>query len=380
MTTSTSAHGSPCPRDAADHPRTACAVRVSEPGDLISAVPALLGFHPHRSLVAICLTGTSVGAVMRHDLRLGEAALMRVVLEQFTAVAVREGADRILIVMVDDRLPDRPEARHLERHAEIVTAFGDLLEQSGIGIAATHLAARIEAGAPWTDLSGAVGGRLPDPTASRVALAQVLGGRAIRASREELEAVLAPVPAAEQERIAVLIDDARERESCGEMMARNAADPTSVDRQGLERVLARIAQTASGENAAPEEYAELVLALESPRVRDALLALSIGEHADAAEQLWIALSRALPDPERAEPLALLGFSAYVRGDGPMAGVALYEALAADPCHRLANLLDDALQSGIRPDVLRELADVGHETATELGVRLPPTGDLSPGGV
>lgn len=367
MKTPTSAHGSPCPRD----PRTSFAVRISDPGDLISAVPALLGFHPHRSLVAICLTGTYVGAVMRHDLRLGEAAVMRVVLEQLTAVAVRESADRMLVVMVDDRLSARRTSSALAPYGEIAAAFGDLLGSNGIELAATHLAGRIEAGAPWVDLSGSVGGVLPDPTASRVAVAQVLGGRAIRASRDELEAVLAPDGLDDQERVADLIDEARDRISRDGRAPRAAADPVGSDRECLERLLTRIAQTASGEELVPEECAELVLALENPRVRDALLALSVGEHADAAEQLWIALARALPDPERAEPLALLGFGAYVRGDGPMAGVALGAALAADPCHRLANLLDDALQSGVRPDVLRELADVGRTTAAELGVRLPP---------
>ncbi|ORM04008.1 DUF4192 domain-containing protein [Prescottella equi] len=370
MTTSTSAHGSPCPRD----PRTSHAVRISEPGDLVSAVPALLGFHPHRSLVAICLTGTSVGAVMRHDLRPREPALMRTVLGQFTAVAVREGADRVLVVMVDDRLPDRAESCDLAPYGRIVDAFDELLGEQGISIAATHLVGRIEAGAPWTNLTGSVRGALPDPTASRVAVAQVLGGRAIRASRDELEAVLIPDSLGEQQDVADHIDAARERIARGDGMARSATDPVSFDRRCVELVLARIAQTASGDELTPEECAELALVLENSRARDALLALSAGSDADAAEQLWIVLARALPEPERAEPLALLGFSAYLRGDGPMAGVALCAALAADPCHRLANLLDDALQRGVRPCVLRELADVGRGIAAELGVRLPPPAD------
>ncbi|MFM1725709.1 DUF4192 domain-containing protein [Rhodococcus sp. PAM 2766] len=367
MTTPTSAHDSPCPHD----PRTARAVRISDPGDLVSAVPALLGFHPHRSLVVICLTGTSVGAVMRHDLRPGETAVMRIVLEQFTAVAVREGADRILVVMVDDRLPDRPSPCDLAPYREIVTVFDELLGAHGIEIAATHLVARIVTGAEWTGLDGTARGVLPDPTASRVAVAQVLGGRAIRASRDELEAVLLPNSLDDQQRVAYLIDDARARISCGDGVARTATDPNGVDRHGLERVLVGIARTAAGEEATTEECAELALVLENPRVRDALLALSAGAYADDAEQLWIALARALPEPERAEPLALLGFGAYLRGDGPMAGVALTAALAADPCHRLATLLDDALQRGMRPDVLRELADVGRDIAAELGVPLPP---------
>lgn len=359
-------------------------VRLSDPGSLISAVPALLGFHPHRSLVALCLVGASVGAVMRHDIVLGDegcpAPVMEVVLEQFAAVAVREGADRMLAVMVDDRIPARARAADLGRHRVIVDRFRELLWRSGIDLGATHVCARIAAGMPWRDLGGGQCGVLPDPAASAVAVAQVVGGRAIRGSRGELEAVLAPAPVHVQARIADLIDAAREEGTGAAALAQVAADRARADRVRLETVLARIAEFDSGDEMSEPACAEMALALESLTVRDAVVALSMGEHADAAEQMWIHLGRYLPDPERAEPLALLGYSAYVRGDGPMAGVALCAALAADPCHSLAGLLDGALQAGMRPHALRDLAVVGHEIARDIGVELPPLGALPLRGV
>lgn len=357
-------------------------VRISDPGTLISSVPALLGFHPRRSLVAICLTGTSVGAVMRHDLVLDEGhpgGVMDLVLEQFAAVAVREGADRMLVVVVDDRIRARARSADLVRHASLVERFRELLHCSGIELSAVHVCARIEAGAPWQDLAGNQHGILPDPTSSAVAAAQVLEGRAIRGSREEIEAVLDPASPDVQERIADLIDIAREDGTRDAALTR-AANPVRADREGLEYVLTRIAQCDSGDEITPEECADLALALEHLAVRDSLLALSAGTQAGAAEQLWVHLARTLPDPERAEPLTLLGYSAYLRGDGPMAGVALCAALAADPCHRLAGLLDDALQTGVRPAALRDLAALGHRIARDLGVQLPPVGPLAPGGV
>ncbi|RDI31550.1 uncharacterized protein DUF4192 [Rhodococcus sp. AG1013] len=388
MTTPAFSHDSPRPHNPAlsghSDLGTPNAVRISDPGDLISAVPALLGFHPRRSLVAICLTGTSVGAVMRHDLVLHDPAgvhgVMELVLDQFAAVSIREGADRVLVVVVDDRIPPRARSGDLWRHSAIVDRFRELLCAGGTELAAAHLVPRIEAGAQWRDLVGHSRGVLPDPAASEVAAAQVFGGRAIRGSREELEAVLDPVPAGEQACIAEIIDAAREASVRGVALAHTASDPAGVERAHLERVLARIAALDSGDEITAHECADMALALENPHVRDALLALTIGERADAAEQMWIHLGRSLPDPERAEPLALLGYSSYVRGDGPMAGVALCAALAADPCHRLANLLDDALQAGIRPDALRDLADLGYEVAQDLGVQLPPRGGLSPRGV
>jgi hypothetical protein len=105
-------------------------------------------------------------------------------------------------------------------------------------------------------------------------------------------------------------------------------------------------------------------------VRDTMYALAVGESAGAAESLWAALARRLPEPWRVEPLVLLAFSAYVRGDGPLAGVSLEAALRCAPTHRMAGMLDAALQSGMRPERIRELALTGYRVASELGIRLP----------
>ena len=51
-------------------------------------------------------------------------------------------------------------------------------------------------------------------------------------------------------------------------------------------------------------------------------------------------------------------SAYVRGDGPLAGVSLEAALRCEPGHRMAGMLDTALQSGLRPEQIRGLTAIG----------------------
>jgi Domain of unknown function (DUF4192) len=86
--------------------------------------------------------------------------------------------------------------------------------------------------------------------------------------------------------------------------------------------------------------------------------------------LWALLTRTLPAPWRIEALVLLAFSAYARGDGPLAGVSLEAALRCAPSHRMAGMLDTALQSGLRPEHIRELAASGYRVARQLGVRLP----------
>ena len=87
--------------------------------------------------------------------------------------------------------------------------------------------------------------------------------------------------------------------------------------------------------------------------------------------MWASLTRTLPAPWRVEALVLLAFSAYARGDGPLAGVALQAALEVDSTHRMAGMLDAALQAGMRPDRIRELALTGYKLAERLGVQMPP---------
>src|SRR4029077_5000617 len=99
--------------------------------------------------------------------------------------------------------------------------------------------------------------------------------------------------------------------------------------------------------------------------------LAVGRYAYEAESLWTVLARRLPQPWRVEALVLVAFSAYARGDGPLAGISLEEAMRCDPAHRMAGMLDRALQAGMRPEQIRELATTGYESAENLGIELPP---------
>ncbi|HET9877461.1 MAG TPA: DUF4192 domain-containing protein, partial [Mycobacterium sp.] len=128
---------------------------------------------------------------------------------------------------------------------------------------------------------------------------------------------------------------------------------------------------AAGRRPADAELAALGCSLTDVAVRDTLFALAVSADAAAAEMLWAVLSRTLPEPWRAEALVLLAFSAYARGDGPLAGISLDAVLRCTPAHRMASMLDTALQSGLRPERIRDLADTGYRLGRRLGVRLPP---------
>lgn len=296
---------------------------------------------------------------------------MAAAMRQFGAVSIQEDACGVILVLVDDRLDGAVHGRWRCELAAVVDELEEVLAPSDVHLLDVFVTTDIDAGAAWFDLLDAGHrGILPDPSASKVAVAQVVGGRAIRSSRAELEEVVEAGPELERLRIADLVDAARDSVVLARDLARTAQDPYRGDRRELRRVLTDIARVASGEVLLASECADLALALTNLAVRDALLALAVGDQADAAEQLWMLLARTLPDPERAGAATLLGYSAYVRGDGPLAGVALAAALDSDPAHNLARLLDNALQSGLRPEAVRELAGIGFEVARRIGIDLP----------
>ncbi len=336
-------------------------IRIGDPGALIAAIPALLGFRPHRSLVVICLAGTPtvIRAVMRQDLPAGVLTVAeRAGVEDIAVACERAGADAAIAVLVDDR----PDVTDVTDDA-LVDCLGACLAEVGVDLLGAHATGEIVAGRPWW---GALGdpacGVLPDPAASTVAAEQVLRGRQIRDCRSDLESVLAPRGRADRRGMARLL-----------AVARHPVSRTVPyrDREALELVLGHIAARAASGPLTDANLAAVSVALENSMVRDSLLGLAVTADADAADRVWIDLARVLPGPDRAQPATLLAFGAYARGDGPLAGIALTAALDADPDHRLAVLLDRALRGGVRPEEIVALAHTGRSIAADLGVSLPP---------
>ncbi|MFR9750332.1 DUF4192 domain-containing protein [Nocardia sp. 004] len=351
---------------------------MDDPGDLIAAVPAMLGFTPERSLVVFVLRHEVAGpavveAVVRFDLDAHDTPATTV-----ARICAQDGATEVLAVVVDDRVPETDSdrrhcaARHpADGHRGDVSAdtLGRQLAAYGISLGGVWAVRAIEAGQRWWALAGPDRhGMLRDPAASLVAVSHVLDGRPIRGFRSELVELVAVDPQAHTE-VAVYLENelalARERYA----PAARRGDPNRYSRQALEDVLWQIANIESGAVLMAAEIAKLAVALRDRTVRDIMFALAVGDHAVAAETLWGILTRALSGRDRAEAATLLGFSAYVRGDGPLAGIALDAALDADPEHPMAVLLDTALRLGMRPDQMRRLARSGYRIAAGLGVDL-----------
>ncbi|WP_196814483.1 DUF4192 domain-containing protein [Nocardia sp. BMG111209] len=346
-------------------------LRIDAPGEFIAAVPALLGFVPERSLVVCVLQEAGrrpgsvfLGAIARHDLYPVGTQLPMV--RQLAAFCAQEGACGALVLIVDDSAggPGRIQ-RQDGAGCRLMRMFAGALLAEGVEPTDAWIVSEIAAGARWWSLiDPEITGAQSDPAASPVALAQVLDGRPIRSGRAELAALVAPDPERAAE-VAELLPEAvaaAARDRC-------ATTAEAHRRAVLESVLGQVRLVAAGGRPSARDLAELAVALRDTVIRDVLFALPLSGHACAAETLWSQLCRAVTGRDRAEAAALLGYSAYARGDGPVAGVALAAALAAEARHTLAGLLETALRTGMPPREVRRLAHSGRDRAAALGVDL-----------
>ncbi|UFS97007.1 DUF4192 domain-containing protein [Nocardia huaxiensis] len=365
--------------DAAREPE----LHLRHPGDFIAAVPAMLGFAPERSLVVTVLRpepdppgSAAVDMVARLDMeKTGRAETVQLV-ERVAALCLRHRAVAVLALIVDDRAT-RPTKQHYgvrsRKHRDLVAALEHRLDVDAVPVAGAWAVRAIGADLEWWSVSGPKRhGIQSDPAASLITVRHVLEGRPMRGSREELTAAVAVDGTT---RAAVMQAMAAAETAAADRLARavRSNDPDSYTRGELRKVLWQLSTVDKGVALQPQELAEVAVALRDSTVRDVMFALAPGAHADAAEALWLQLTRALPDPDRAQAATLLGYNAYARGDGPLAGVALDAALASDPDHRMAILLDTALQTGMSPDRLGRLADTGRSAAADLGINLDKEG-------
>jgi Domain of unknown function (DUF4192) len=314
------------------------AVRVREPGELVAAVPVLLGFHPRESLVLVATGGGSgrrLGLTLRVDLPPPEHVRDHAV-STAEHLLLDTPAGAAVVVVAAAAAP----------HVELVGHVVEALERHQVRAHTVLWAESTSEGARWScydtcECTGVV----PDFSTTTFAAAAVTAGQVVWGDRRELEALVAP---ADQERIrrreALLIqatDEALARPDPGA-----AFDAAVVD--------AAVADAAAGRLMLDDaRIVALAGALAVPAIRDAALLQCIGPAAVAAEQLWTALVRETPDPEAAEPAVLLAMSALMRGDGALANIALDRAEHAWPGHRLAAIVRSGLL-GMRPEQIREL--------------------------
>ncbi|WP_181771114.1 DUF4192 domain-containing protein [Amycolatopsis pittospori] len=322
-------------------------VNLTDPADLLTAIPYLLGFHPEDSLVVLGQRGPDrrqQGIVLRVDLPPPGLEL-----DQARDLAGRlalTGHTGATVAVVGGGSPNpagRPPRRRFIRRLEASLA------EFGIPLLHSLWAPRIAADVRWGCYrEKTCRGVLPDPRDSVVAAIVTGEGHITRKSREEVERLFDPGPPETLARRAGLLT---------EMSEPPWADADVVG-AGIAEVNAALARAASGDLAVTDAQAvRLAWAISLVEVRGACMltaAPADSPLARTAEDLWLILARELPEPERAEALALKAHASYIRGDLAITGMALERAREADPEHGLTDLLAKALNAMIPPSKVSEV--------------------------
>ena len=356
-------------------------VTLSDPSEVLAAVPHLLGFHPINSVVVVTVHGSRgtarIDVALRTDLP--DPGDHHRLAEHLVSGPIRNNdADAVMVFVVGcadadsastladdcgDATPSPPETSIVDPdsppHADVVDALHDVLGSAGVTVLHALWTAEIRAGQPWLcygdrECRGAVS----DPKSSSVAAALAAAGSVTFDSRAELQALVAPESEEALTRRAAKLDVLSEETGRGH-------DATANGRNDLETVLAAVGRVAEGAALTEDDVIRVLLALSDNRVRDLALSTALGESAAAAEQLWLCLVRKAPPPELADVAALLAVSAYLRGDGALASVVLERIEELRPDHRLGILLRRALDLGVAVTELKAIVQDAAEDARTL---------------
>ena len=319
-------------------------VRATGPADLLALVPGFLGFHPEDSVVLITVGDARQPFHARVDLP-GDPVGLEELTTYLTRVAVRGGVRTIAVVVYSDD------------HALAEDLVDDLAGRLGAEDVGVACAVRAD-GERWWVL-GAVGGGpgTPYDVSCHPLMAQaVVDGTVVHANRRELADTLVGDPAGVEEVEAYVgdvlgrFDDSRGRRL---LPADDRRDLVVEGRWVRHRVRRHL------EDGLPLDASDVarltVLFLVSVEVRD--VAWAEMDHGNAARHvdLWRDVVRRTPPQLRAAPAALLGFAAWLTGNGALAWCAVDLAQETQPDYGLASLICQALSGAVPPSVWEPLS-------------------------
>lgn len=327
-----------------EHPE----LRLTEPADVVAAVPYLVGYHPADSVVLLALRGRSLAFSVRADLpdaAGSEPELDAVVAQLLDLVRRRHITGAVLVGYGSAELVD-PVLRALDRCL------------TGTGIVVLE-ALRCADGRYWSYRCADPGCCPPegipfDASTSAVAATATLAGRAVLPDRAAFEALVAPVGGLS--RLSVRQATQRAGDRLVELITR-AADEAAASRlmlhEGRAAIEAAIVRYTDGGRLDDDEVAWLSLLLVSTSVRDLACERITGPvdvlqlHSD----LWLDVMRRVEPDLVPGPGSLFAFAAWCLGDGPLARLAVARVLDEDPTYAMAIHLEDAIDQHLPPSAL-----------------------------
>jgi hypothetical protein len=337
------------------------AVRISGAGDLLDALPRMLGFVPTNSAVLVALRPPRdrITLTIRVDLpvRRHETSCARLL----AGHAQRAGATSAVLVIYDDRPP--PASRRWPGASLTREMRTALRNRGGLRLAD----AVVVRNGRWRSLLCTnerccpVGGKplRGERQPSAFAAALVAMGAAPLPSRAALAASVAGPSVAAAGDIArlqaVAAEELTARVAAGETVAAVRAETVALFRAAL-------AESARGQSLSDEGAARLLAGLLDIVARDVVLSWAGEKDTDRLLAMLLALAPRAVAPLNVPVLTVLAWVAYARGDGGLANVAVEGALSTNPGYTMAQLVASGLRSGLHPRhvqaVSREISESG----------------------
>ena len=318
--------------------------KLSSPGEILAVLPSLCGFRPEESLVVLSLRGPRkrVGMTARIDLppEPDEAAVAELCVDRLAA----DGAAHVVAVVYSTH----------GRRAALVDAVRDACDARQLAVVeALHVDGDV-----WTSYSCSApccppsGSPVPvaTPALGLVRAEQAAAGRGLLASREDLvRSVAPPVLLA-----AALAEQRLDEAELGWQQHRREHGVAASRAGTLEQARLLLDRVAGGGTVTPDEAVRLAVGVGDVVARDALATLLL-TRSDELLSLLLQVAREVTPPRDAPVCTLLAWTAYGRGDGALANVALDRALAGSPGYSLAVLLRQCLDAGFGPEEVHRLA-------------------------
>jgi hypothetical protein len=327
---------------------TGPAQRISGPGELLQAVPYLLGFHPRNSLVLVGLDAGVLIVTVRLDLADAEVAG---VLQNAIQAMHLGGSTSIVGAIYDDAAAPGPTV------SLPWSAIAASVDREAAQVGCDVMDVLLVAGERWWSFTCVVpeccppDGRLLPDGPSAFTTAATYAGVVALPDRESLEAVLEPLPHTQRDLLLPAL-----------AAAENAAVAEVLDGHGrrhdrsVKRALfaaARASDEPCSSSVPDDDVARFGAALSEIAMRDALW-MAVDDGRLDGRGLWRELARQLPSPYDAAPLFLFGWAAWRSGDGALAGIAAQRAVDSDSGYSAADLLLAALARGVDPRRLPKL--------------------------
>lgn len=326
-------------------------MRARNPVDLIAVIPALLGFHPRESLVAISIhqPRQRLGFRLRIDLPPPEYAEQ--VADQVVSYLRTQDADEVLLVAFADRADDADP---------VVTAVRDRLAVAEIGVSD---ALRCDGVRYWSYVCGDARCCPPDGTpyesdTSPLLAEAVYHGLEVLPNREAVADRFAGITGEARAQMEDATARVAERLDGAAGTRARDKDPALLQ-AGIDEVtpLAEAFECEPGRRLTDAEVATLSVWTSLIVVRDVLWARMNRHNADVHLMLWRQVAGRVVPPYEPAVLSLAAFAAWLSGNGTQAQCALDRVAAADPSYSMAGLVQTALSGCLSPDTWEGL-DVG----------------------